>query len=55
MIEFRKITEDNFKAIIDMKQPENQHFVAPNAVSLAQAWLYYENHDVYPMTWRKVG
>ena len=47
-IEFRKITEENFKAIIDMKQPEGQNFVASNAVSLAQAWLYYENHDVYP-------
>lgn len=48
MIEFKKITEENFKGIINMKQPEDQHFVASNAVSLAQAWLYYENHDVYP-------
>lgn len=48
MINFRKITEENFKAIISMKLPEDQHYVAPNVVSLAQAWLYYENHDVYP-------
>jgi diamine N-acetyltransferase len=48
MIEFKKITEENFKGIINMKQPKDQHYVASNAVSLAQAWLYYENHDVYP-------
>lgn len=48
MINFRKITEDNFKAVIQMKRPEEEHFVAPNAVSLAQAWLYKDNNDVYP-------
>lgn len=48
MINFRKITEDNFKAIINMKRPEDEHFVASNAVSLAQAWLYRDAGDVYP-------
>lgn len=48
MINFRKITEENFKAIINMKRPEEEHFVASNAVSLAQAWLYKDDNDVYP-------
>lgn len=47
MVQFRKITEENFSAILDMKQKEGQRFVPSNARSLAQAWLYYENHDVY--------
>lgn len=48
MINFRKITEENFRAIVNMKRPENEHYVAANAYSLAQAWLYRENNDVYP-------
>ena len=40
MINFRAITEDNFDAIIRMKRPDDEHFVASNAYSLAQAWLY---------------
>ena len=48
MVEFRKITEENFKQIVDMRLPPEPRCVAPNVVSLAQAWLYYENHDVYP-------
>lgn len=47
MVQFRRITEENFPAILDLKQKEGQHFVPSNARSLAQAWLYYENHDVY--------
>ena len=47
MIQFRKITEENFVRILRMEQAEGQRFVPPNAESLAQAWLYYENHDVY--------
>ncbi|MDD3401672.1 MAG: GNAT family N-acetyltransferase [Eubacteriales bacterium] len=42
MIELRKITEDNFRAIVNIKMPEDQRFVAPNVYSLAQAWLYPE-------------
>ena len=48
MINFRAITEDNFDAIIRMKRPDDEHFVASNAYSLAQAWLYRDNGDVYP-------
>ncbi len=47
-INFRSITEENFSAIINMKRPEKEGFVASNAVSLAQAWLYREANDVYP-------
>ena len=46
MINFRKITEDNFDAIIKMKRPEGENFVASNAFSLAQAWLYRDDGDV---------
>ena len=48
MINFRAITEDNFDAIIRMKRPDDEHFVASNAYSLAQAWLYRDNGDVFP-------
>ena len=48
MIQFKKITEDNFDAIIAMKRPEDEGFVASNVYSLAQAWLYRENGDVFP-------
>ena len=48
MVSFRKITEDNFKTIVQMKRPENERFVASNAYSLAEAWLYRDAGDVYP-------
>ena len=48
MVQFRKITEDNFDAVIKMKRPEGENFVASNAVSLAQAWLYRDDGDVFP-------
>ena len=48
MIHFEKITEDNFDEIVHMKRPEKERFVASNAYSLAQAWLYREAEDVYP-------
>lgn len=48
MINFRKITEENFDAIIKMKRPEGENFVASNAFSLAQAWLYRDDGDVFP-------
>lgn len=47
-VHFRKITEENFMAIMQMKRPEEENFVASNAYSLAQAWLYREAGDVYP-------
>lgn len=47
-VSIREITEDNFNAIIGMKRPSREKFVAPNSYSLAQAWLYRENNDVFP-------
>ncbi|MFV0399522.1 MAG: GNAT family N-acetyltransferase [Oscillospiraceae bacterium] len=42
-VELRKITEDNFRQIMEMKVAEDQSkFVAPNMLSLAQAWLEYD-------------
>lgn len=41
MVTLQKITEENFSAVLDIKMDEVQNrFVAPNVVSLAQAWLY---------------
>lgn len=48
MVNFRTITEGDFDAVINMKRPEGEGFVASNAVSLAQAWLYRDNRDVFP-------
>ena len=48
MINFRKIAEDNFDQIVGMKRPSGETFVASNAYSLAQAWLFREANDVYP-------
>ncbi len=43
MIRLEKVNERTFKKVIDMKLPAEQNkFVAPNVVSLAQAWLYYQ-------------
>lgn len=48
-IEFSEITEENFAAIVSMKLPESQRgFVAENVYSLAQAWLYRADGDVFP-------
>ena len=47
-IQFRAITEENFPAIMAMKRPADEKFVASNAYSLAQAWLYRDAGDVYP-------
>lgn len=44
MIRLEKVCERTFDALLDMKLPEEQdRFVAPNIVSLAQAWLYYDH------------
>ena len=48
MIHFRGITEENFWTIVRMKRPEGEGYVAANALSLAQAWLYRDNGDVHP-------
>ena len=48
MVSLRAITEANFQAVIDMKRPDGEDYVAPNVYSLAQAWLYRANEDVFP-------
>lgn len=48
MIHLEEITEENFDAVIHMRRPEGEAFVAPNRVSLAQAWLYRNDGDVFP-------
>lgn len=48
MIGFRAITEENFDDIIKMKRSPDEGYVASNLYSLAQAWLYRDNNDVYP-------
>lgn len=48
MVELKPITEENFPAIVDMKRPEGECFVASNERSLAQAWLYRDAGDVFP-------
>lgn len=47
MIHFKAISEDNFDTIVRMKRPEGENFVATNAYSLAQAWLYRDDGDVF--------
>ena len=48
MIHLELVNERTFKKIVDMKLPDAQHrFVAPNVVSLAQAWLYYSETRPY--------
>ena len=48
MVELKPITEENFPAIMGMKRPEGEGFVAFNERSLAQAWLYRDAGDVFP-------
>ena len=48
MIRLEKVNAKNFRKVLDMKLPEEQNcFVAPNVVSMAQAWLYYEEARPY--------
>ena len=37
MVNFRKIDEENFTEIIEMKRPDHENYVAPVVYSLAQA------------------
>lgn len=50
MVEFRKITEENFEACMALEVHENQKsFVAENLKSLAQAYLAASNHSCTPI------
>ncbi len=43
MITLKKIDENNYRKVLAIKMNEEQDkFVAPNVVSLAQAWVFYE-------------
>lgn len=47
MVEFKKITRENYSECLNLKVAEHQKkFVASNVYSLAQAWVYYES--AYP-------
>ena len=48
MVHFKSITEENFWPIVRMERPADEHYVASNALSLAQAWLYRDKGDVFP-------
>ena len=49
MVSFRKITEENFDAILRMDAGDSGLFTTSAAVSLAQAWLYRdEPNPIYP-------
>ncbi len=42
MITLKKVDRDNYRKVLDIKMNEEQNkFVAPNVVSLAQAWVFY--------------
>ena len=50
MIELKLVDESSFQAVLDLKiseADERARFVAPNVRSLADAWLYRENEDVF--------
>ena len=47
MVEFRKITEDNYDDCLKLSVSDNQkNFVASNTYSLVQAWVFYDT--AYP-------
>jgi len=51
MINLKLVDESSFQAVLDLKiseADERARFVAPNVRSLADAWLYRENEDVFP-------
>ena len=48
MITFRKIDKDNFYPLLELDPGDEGKFVASTAISLAEAWLYYEAHNTHP-------
>lgn len=51
MVEFVKINEDNYEAVLRLKVTDEQNegkFIAPNVRSIADAYLYREAGDVFP-------
>jgi diamine N-acetyltransferase len=48
-VQLRDIDESNFYQILAMRRPDGEGYVAPNSVSLAEAWLYRNEHTVVPL------
>src|SRR5699024_11049261 len=51
MVEFVKINEDNYEAVLRLKVTDGQNegkFIAPNVRSIADAYLYRKAGDVFP-------
>ncbi|WNF69081.1 GNAT family N-acetyltransferase [Streptococcus suis] len=49
MIALKPVDESSYQAVLDLTVAESDMgFVAPNVRSLADAWLYRENGDVFP-------
>ncbi|HEM5419652.1 TPA: histone acetyltransferase [Streptococcus suis] len=49
MIALKPVDENSYQAVLDLTVAEaDMGFVAPNVRSLADAWLYRENGDVFP-------
>lgn len=49
MLKLKLVDEESFEAVLSLQlAPQDAHFVAPNVRSLADAWLYRENNDVFP-------
>lgn len=52
MIEFVEINEKNYEAVLKLEVSEAQEqkkYVAPNVRSIADAYLYHEAGDVFPL------
>lgn len=50
MFHMEPVTESTFDAVVDMKLPDEQYrFVAPNVVSLAEAWLHAAHARPYAL------
>ena len=52
MINLKLVDESSFQVVLDLKisdADKRARFVAPNVRSLADAWLYRENGDVFPL------
>ncbi|MCH4209962.1 GNAT family N-acetyltransferase [Bifidobacterium sp.] len=48
MLHLELIDAHNFYEILKLKRPANEEYVADNSVSLAEAWLYRDDHTVEP-------
>lgn len=48
-LEFNPVDESNFYEVVKLEiRPEQSGFVASNAYSLAECYIYRENNDVFP-------